>query len=65
MGKHDPFDLYHAVMGEMWDEEHRKAGAARDRASARSYKASGRPSVRTAWPRPLRGRVRRYLSALG
>jgi hypothetical protein len=49
MGKHDPLDLYHAVMGEMWDEEHRKAGAARDRAAARqarSYKASGRPSVR-------------------
>jgi hypothetical protein len=49
MGKHDPLDLYHAIMGEMWDEEHRKAGAARDHASARqarSYKRAGRPSVR-------------------
>lgn len=49
MGKHDPLDLYHAVMGELWEEEHRRAGAARDHAKARqsrSYKASGRPSVR-------------------
>ena len=49
MGKHDPLDLYHAVMGELWEEEHRRAGAARDGAKARqsrSYKASGRPSVR-------------------
>lgn len=49
MGKHDRLSLYHAVMGEMWEEEHRRAGAARERAAdrqARSYKASGRPSVR-------------------
>lgn len=49
MGKHDPLSLYHAVMGELWEEEHRRAGAARDRASARqarSYKRAGRVSVR-------------------
>ncbi|MGR3622419.1 relaxase/mobilization nuclease domain-containing protein [Pseudophaeobacter sp.] len=49
MGKHDPLSLYHAVMGELWEEEHRRAGAARDRASARqarSYKRAGRSSVR-------------------
>lgn len=49
MGKHEPLGLYHAIMGEMWEEEHRKAGAARDRAATRqmrSYKRSGRPSVR-------------------
>ena len=49
MGKHDPLSLYHAVMGELWEEEHRRAGMARERAAARqlrSYKASGRPSVR-------------------
>jgi len=49
MSKHDPLGLYHAVMGEAWEEEHRKAGAARERASvrqARSYKGTGRPSVR-------------------
>jgi type IV secretion system T-DNA border endonuclease VirD2 len=49
MGKPDPLELYHAVMGEMWEEEHRRAGAARDRAAARqprSYKRTGWPSVR-------------------
>lgn len=49
MGKHDPLSLYHAVMGELWEEEHRRAGAARDRASARQarcYKRAGRASVR-------------------
>lgn len=49
MGKHDPLDLYHAIMGEMWDDENRRAGAARERAGARqarSFKPSGRPSVR-------------------
>ena len=42
-------DLYHAVMGEMWTEEHRCAGTARQQAAsrqARSYKRAGRPSVR-------------------
>lgn len=49
MCKHDPLSLYHAVMGELWEDEHRRAGAARDRASARqarSYKRAGRVSVR-------------------
>ncbi len=49
MGKHDPLDLYRAVMGELWEEEHRRAGAARTGAKARqarSYKASGHSSVR-------------------
>ena len=49
MGKHDPLDLYHAVMGELWEDEHRRAGVMRAGAAARqvrSYKASGRPSVR-------------------
>lgn len=48
MGRHDPLELYHAVMGEMWEEEHRRAGAARERAAARqarSFKPSGRASV--------------------
>ncbi len=49
MGKTEPLDLYHAVMGEMWEEEHRRAGAARDCAASRqsrSYKRAGRVSVR-------------------
>lgn len=49
MSKHDPLALYHAVMGEMWAEDHRRAGAARDRAAARqsrSFKRAGRVSVR-------------------
>ena len=49
MGKHDPLSLYHAVMGELWEEEHRRAGVMRAGAAVRqlrSYKASGRPSVR-------------------
>ena len=42
-------DLYHAVMGEMWTDEHRRPGAARQQAAgrqARSFKRAGRPSVR-------------------
>lgn len=48
MSRHDPLELYRAVMGEMWEDDHRRAGAARERAAARqprSYKRSGRPSV--------------------
>ena len=49
MGRHDALGLYHSVMGEMWEDENRRAGAARDRAAARqsrSYKRAGRPCVR-------------------
>lgn len=48
MSKHDPLELYRAVMGEMWEDDHRRAGAAREGAAARqarSFKRSGRPSV--------------------
>jgi len=49
MSRHDPLELYRAVMGEMWEDDHRRAGAARERAAARqprSFKRTGRPSVR-------------------
>lgn len=49
MSKHDPLALYHAVMGEAWAEEDRKAKGGRDRAGerqARSFKRAGEPSVR-------------------
>ncbi|ATG38096.1 Relaxase/mobilization nuclease domain protein (plasmid) [Phaeobacter piscinae] len=41
--------LYHAIMGEAWLDENYRAGAARETAArrqGRSYKQSGRPSVR-------------------
>jgi len=48
MSWQDPLEIYRAVMGEMWEDDHRHAGAARERAAARqprSFKRSGRPSV--------------------
>ncbi|KIC08868.1 endonuclease [Leisingera sp. ANG-M1] len=49
MGNQDRLSLYHSVMGELWEEEHRRAGSAREKAAARqvrSYRKSGQPSVR-------------------
>jgi len=45
----DNLALYHHIMGEMWSDEHRKAGAAKRQAGlrqARSYRRAGRPSIR-------------------
>ncbi|MGH1355975.1 MAG: relaxase/mobilization nuclease domain-containing protein [Thalassovita sp.] len=45
----DSLALYHAVMGEMWSDEHRKSGAAKRQAArrqGRSFRGGGRPSTR-------------------
>jgi hypothetical protein len=49
MGNQDRLSLYRSVMGELWEEEHRRAGSAREKAAARqarSYRRAGQPSVR-------------------
>lgn len=59
MTAHDPLSLYKAVMGDAWGEEYRKAKARKAEAAERnnrSYKRSGRVSVRSVAKRSVGSR---------